>query len=180
MTTRPGKRDTTTPRSDELLQIENAIGVIVRQATLPRAWAAMFDRAKVTLPAGVDRSAYPLLGRIHRFGPVRPTDLAHQTGVKISTISRQLAELERHGYVRRSVDPTDARASVFTLGKPGRVFLDRIRAARHEGMGERLANWNDRDLGALAALLTRFASDFAPDLCASDDAGERMPLKGTA
>lgn len=149
---------------DDLVRIEAAIGVIVRHATLPSTWTSMFERAGVTPTPGVDRSAYPLLVRIARHGPIRPSIIAQQTGVKISTISRQLAELERHALVKRSVDPSDARASVFTLDAAGRDLLDRLRTVRRELLASRLEHWSDRDLDRLATLLTRFVHDLAPHL----------------
>lgn len=149
---------------DDLLRIETAIGIIVRHATLPSTWTSMFERAGVAPPPGVDRSAYPLLVRIARYGPIRPSVIAHQTGVKISTISRQLAELERHALVQRSVDPSDARASVFILDDAGRDLLSRLRTVRRESLAGRLEHWSERDLNRLASLLTRFVHDLAPEL----------------
>lgn len=164
----------------DLQRIEAAVSIIARFVTLPSTWAAMFERAGVSLPPGVDRSAYPLLGRIARMGPIRLTAIANQMGVRASTVSRQLAELERHGLVERSVDPTDARASVFTLGERGRALLDRLRAVRHEGMAERLQGWDPRDVAAFADLLNRFAASLAPQLCDPLECGEPSRSKGAA
>jgi DNA-binding MarR family transcriptional regulator len=150
----------------DVVRIEVALGVIIRHASLPSTFAALADRAGVHLPPGVDRSAYSLLARIDRLGPIRPSAIAQQSGVKLSTISRQLAELERHHMVERAVDPDDGRASTFTIGGPGRELLHGLRAVRHEGLGARLEGWSDRDRERFAVLLTRFAASMDPELFA--------------
>src|SRR5215213_10087652 len=71
------------------------------------------------------RAATQLYGELPSFGwgllvPLqRYSALALQVGVDVSVASRQLAVLERLGYVERRPDPQDGRASLLRLTAAG-------------------------------------------------------------
>lgn len=156
-------------KAELLAALDQALSVVVRHATRPSVWSEVAETvARETegeLPQ-IDRSGYPLLGRIARIGPVRPSELATQFGVKLSTISRQVSELERLGLVDRAADPSDARASKLELSDTGRQLLAAARRVRHRRLQEFLAGWSDDDLADFTRLLGRFAHTVAPRLCA--------------
>lgn len=154
------------PVDEEVLTtLELALGVVVRHLTLPRTWSRIAAAVDPTLTGSIDRSAYPLLGRIGRQGPLRLSDLADQMGVQLSTISRQVAELEKHGLVVRTVHPADRRSVTLELSERGEAVRASLRDARHRLLQERLAGWSPAELAELAELLSRFAASIAPELC---------------
>jgi DNA-binding MarR family transcriptional regulator len=154
--------------AEQLAALDQALSVVVRHATRPSVWSevaeAVARESDANLPQ-IDRSGYPLLGRIGRIGPVRPSELATQFGVKLSTISRQVSELERLGLVERAADPSDARASKLELSPTGRSLLAAARRVRHRRLEQFLADWSDEDRAELTRLLSRFAHTVAPSLC---------------
>jgi len=130
-----------------------ALGVIVRYVQLPRERQLLIDRAGVA----IDWAAYPVLRRIELHAPVRLSDLAHVLGIDLSTVSRQVKNLEGLGLVKRDADPRDGRASTLRLTASGRRALDRLHAARRSRMAELLTEWSAEDRGDLALLLTKLA-----------------------
>ena len=63
------------------------------------------------LPADepVDKAGLAVLHETRRLGTFRPSDLAAEMRLDVSTISRHLRSLEQQGLVQRSADPDDAR-----------------------------------------------------------------------
>lgn len=54
---------------------------------------------------------------------IRITDLADRAGVSKQAMGRLVHDLERAGYVGRSIDPTDGRATIVSFTAQGRQFL---------------------------------------------------------
>ena len=61
-----------------------------------------------------------------------------------------MTRLEARGWVARETDPTDARAVLVTLTRPGRQVFDRLRAEYRALLHEEMATLPDRDVAALA------------------------------
>lgn len=59
----------------------------------------------------------------------RITDLAHRAGMTKQSMSALVYQLEDGGYLKRKVDPTDARAVLFVLTAKG--FALRTRGRQH-------------------------------------------------
>ena len=92
-----------------------------------------------------------LLGHVERLAPVRATDLADHVALDLSTISRHLRSLEDAGFLTRSPDPDDRRASLLSVTDEGLVFLDH---ARRGGRAVILAGQKEV-LGLVEAFLAR-------------------------
>ena len=107
----------------------------------------------------LDRPAYMTLWRLVDDGPLRPTLLAQLLEVDLSVVSRQLRALEDVGFVRRQVDPADARATLVSPTEAGRQALLETRALRASVLREALAGWPDDDRAELVRLLARFNVD---------------------
>lgn len=137
--------------------VEEALRGILRQANLRRLHVVVAARAGLAL----DRSAYPILGRIRDDGRVRLSDLAAGLYVTMPTMSRQVKQLEAAGLVQRAADPADGRASLLELTGEGRRVLERYRAAWRELLAETLAPWDEDDRARLAALLGRLSADLS-------------------
>ncbi|MYX35902.1 MULTISPECIES: MarR family winged helix-turn-helix transcriptional regulator [unclassified Streptomyces] len=100
--------------------------------------------------------AYTLLAHMSERRHCRATDLAQAFLLDKSTVSRQIATLERLGLVERRPDPADHRVQVLLPTTAGAAVLaEATRAAWHIVRG-RLADWDDSDLARFAAYLTRY------------------------
>ena len=73
---------------------------------------------------------WTLLVPLERAADQRTSELAARAGIDLSVASRQLAALERHGYVTRRPDPADGRATLFRLTPEGADALAAARALR--------------------------------------------------
>lgn len=140
---------------DAVGRIDDALNTLVRRTTGPRAQEQLSARAGLSL----ERAAYPLLRRIGEAATVRTSDVASALSVDVSTVSRQVKQLELEGLVAREPDPSDGRASVLALTSAGLQALDRLRRARREVLAEVMARWPPEDRAALADLICRLADD---------------------
>jgi DNA-binding MarR family transcriptional regulator len=139
--------------TDHIDAVEAALGIIARRINQPRSHDRILARAGVS---GVDRALYGTLARIAEHAPLRLSELAHVLGLDLSTVSRQVAALERHELVERTVDPSDRRAAVVDLSAEGSRALERLRSAARARLTEVLADWTDDERAELARALTRF------------------------
>ena len=118
-------------------------------------------RAATQLYGDLPSFGWALLVPLQRDGDQRCSALAHQVGVDVSVASRQLAVLERLGYVERRPDPQDGRASLLSLTTAGAQALAAARDLRAEWSLTALAGWDESDARALSDLLDRLVTDLA-------------------
>jgi DNA-binding MarR family transcriptional regulator len=144
-------------RAEALRNVERAFGAFMSRSALPR----LRQRLVGAVGAGLDFSAFPILGRIALWGPIRPSDLADRVGFDLSTVSRRIAELERARLVRRTPDPHDGRAQLVETTSKGARIVGRLREARSAMLEEALGRWSTDDIEALAGSLERFANALA-------------------
>ena len=104
----------------------------------------------------LDPPAFALLSRIGEQGPLRLSTLASAVFLDVSTISRQVQDLEHSGWVERERDPLDRRASLLQLTPAGRTVLDAGYEQRRRALTQLLAGWTHDEQAALAVQLTRF------------------------
>lgn len=109
----------------------------------------------------LDLAGYALLIRLADEGPQRSGDLARAFGVDKSTMSRQVAALQRAGLVTRSDDPLDGRAYRVCISPQGQRSLDAVRADRRRAYRELLNHWTEADRQDFARLLARYNADMA-------------------
>lgn len=107
----------------------------------------------------LELAAIGLLSCLERCGAGRVSALAEQTRQELSTVSRQVAALERAGLLDRRRDPDDSRASLLTLTAAGAETLRAVRRARSTLLAERLPGWDDGELALLRQRLDRFTQD---------------------
>jgi DNA-binding MarR family transcriptional regulator len=81
-------------------------------------------------PSALGPGALSVLSTLASEGALRPTDLAAREGVRPPTMTRMLTGLEEGGYVARTVDPGDRRASLIELTPLGSETLVGTRTAR--------------------------------------------------
>ncbi|HVV30151.1 MAG TPA: MarR family transcriptional regulator [Mycobacteriales bacterium] len=138
-----------TPEAESAVaQLQQALTAFVRKTTTFR----------VALPNGqsLERSAYATLFRLQCAGPQRGSELAHELGLDLSTVSRQVAGLVRQGLVRKTSDPDDGRAWLLELTAAGRRLVQQGMAARETFLDELLVHWTEDDLRTFGQLLDRF------------------------
>ncbi len=114
--------------------------------------------------------SYTLLGHLEESGGCRATDLADHYALDKSTVSRQVAVLEREGLVERRQDTADQRVQVLQLTDAGRRILGRVTDRRRAAVGERLSGWSEEDLARFASYLRRYNAGGPGDVPAAPDA----------
>ena len=148
---------------DPLETVARELGLLIRSLKGMHSAVTASVGSRVELPASA------LLNRLAEQGRQRPSALAEALHVDLSSVSRQVAALEREGWVARERDPDDSRAALLELTDEGRRVLDEVRAARVAHLRSRLPGWTAEELEAFAAQLHRFRTDIA-------DAPEDVPV----
>ena len=97
-------------------------------ARLRVALARLSRRMRRHELAGLTPTQLAALATIGKAGPMRLGDLAAAEGIAPSTLTRLVTALEDSGYVQRTADPSDARASTLAITAHGQEALERIRA----------------------------------------------------
>ncbi|MEV0738017.1 MarR family winged helix-turn-helix transcriptional regulator [Streptomyces sp. NPDC050549] len=100
--------------------------------------------------------SYTLLSHLEERDGRRATDLAAHYALDKSTVSRQVAALERAGLIERRPDPEDQRVQVLHLTDAGRRILAQVTQNRQAAFRERLADWPEEDLQRFAGYLERY------------------------
>jgi DNA-binding MarR family transcriptional regulator len=115
-------------------------------------------RLKARLPQGhLDPAMMFVLHQVQANGSLRVSELANCMGLDASTASRHVRQLEDGGYLARTGDPRDRRASQVRVTPRGRGALARAMRARAAVLDRAIADWPDDDRATLATLMTRLA-----------------------
>jgi len=136
----------------------------------PRHAAILLRQSLSQLNRGL-RGAAPLapatpamlsvLGWLMRRGELTPSELAGLEGVRLQTLTRLLAALERAAWVVRRIDPEDARRSRLRLTAAGARLLTahvrRREASLERAIAATLDSDEQRCLRQACALLERIA-----------------------
>lgn len=132
-----------------------AFFAIIRLSKLLATARSRQSRVHPTL----DGAAYPLLFAAST-RPMRISDLAEHVHSDVSTVSRQVANLVKHGLVERRPDPTDGRAQTIQVTEGGREVVAALRANRSRFANSLVADWDPQDVATLRRLLERLHADF--------------------
>jgi DNA-binding MarR family transcriptional regulator len=116
-------------------------------------------RAADALYGDLPSYGWALLGPLERDGEQRCSSLAVAAGVDVSVASRQVAALERAGYLERRPDPRDGRAALLRLTGDGAAALVTARALRNDWAASALAGWDEDDAVRLSDLVERLLVD---------------------
>jgi DNA-binding MarR family transcriptional regulator len=115
-------------------------------------------RLRSRVPEGrIDPAMMLVLQHVHTRGSLRVSALAGAMGLDTSTASRHVRQLEHSGFLTRTGDPADRRASQVRLTRRGRAALDQAMRARAAVVDRALADWPEDDRVALTTLMTRLA-----------------------
>lgn len=83
-------------------------------------------------------------------------DLAGHFHLDKSTVSRQVAALEKLGYLTREVDPANRRNHVLRATAEGGRVARQAARNRAEAFADRFRDWDDADIARLADYLVRY------------------------
>ena len=142
-------------RLEDLQRVEKAIVRIGRIGASREAARNRAERSGVHL----SRPAISLLATLHASGPVRLSRLSDLADLEAPLVSREIARLCEGGYVKRSGDPTDGRASIVELSGKGRRTYAAYREATDEIVVEAFAKWKAAEIRTLADYLERVVAD---------------------
>jgi DNA-binding MarR family transcriptional regulator len=90
---------------------------------------------------------------------VRMTELAELVGTTPTTVTKMSKDLEGRGFVDRTPDDQDGRASILSLTDEGRRVAKAIGQARLEALQGVLGDWSQDDLERLTVLFERLRAD---------------------
>jgi len=90
------------------------------------------------------------------------TSLAEAYGLDKSTVSRQLAELEAQGLVRRSRHPSRPRTQDLHVTAKGKRALVTAVEKHRLALKQTLAKWSAKDVAAFGTLLARYVEATDP------------------
>ncbi|MCX5535538.1 MarR family winged helix-turn-helix transcriptional regulator [Streptomyces sp. NBC_00006] len=127
--------------------------------TIQRELTSFARRARATaarMHPELSLVSYSLLAHLDERGGCRATDLAAHYALDKSTVSRQVAALQRAGLVIRRVDPDDHRVQVLHPTEAGADVLRQVTVNRRQIFGDRLADWPEEDLERFADYLVRY------------------------
>jgi DNA-binding MarR family transcriptional regulator len=122
-------------------------------ARLRVALARLSRRLRRHELAGLTPTQLAALATIWKTGPMRLGDLAAAEGIAPSTLTRLVTALEDIGYVQRTADPSDARASTLAITAHGEEALERIRTETTLMLTASLELLTPEQRSALAAAL---------------------------
>jgi DNA-binding MarR family transcriptional regulator len=142
-----------------LRELHGAVLEIVSAMNRPQRDEALIREAGIPL----DRALFPLLVSVERFGPIGIVELADRVGRDYTTVSRQVAKLERLGLVERQDNPADRRVREAVVSRKGKAMTDRLDAARDRLGRAVFATWDTRDIDDLARLMRKFADAMKDD-----------------
>jgi DNA-binding MarR family transcriptional regulator len=135
---------------DAIRSIETEVALLLRRAEATRRADPHAEHR------ALDRAAYVILRQLEASGNANVGALATLLGLDGSTVTRQVAAMERDGLVERRRDPSDGRGTLIVATVHGRARLRAVRQARAELYERVLADWSTQDRAILAALLHRF------------------------
>lgn len=146
------------------MRADQAVETIQREMTI---FARRARASAGRLHPELSLVSYTLLSHLEERDGRRATDLAAHYALDKSTVSRQVAALERADLIERRLDPEDHRVQVLHLTAAGRRILAQVTENRQAAFRERLADWPEEDLTRFAGYLERYNA--WPDEATADD-----------
>jgi len=109
----------------------------------------------------LDRALFMLLVRIQRRGPIGIVELAEISGRDYTTVSRQVAKLERMGLASRRTGTVDRRVRGVTITPAGLAMTGEVDRVRENLLTAILATWSPGEMRELARLSRRLIDAIA-------------------
>lgn len=144
----------------------DAIGIIELELVKLVRHLETFAR-RSSLYVRVDRAGYLAMRVLQDLGPVSTNVLAQALHLDASTVTRQIAPLERGGLIERRPDPADGRSSSIALTAEGRRCMCDVEQERRRRIEALVSDWDGADQTGLAAALTRLNSSLVESVAES-------------
>ena len=141
-------------------------------ARLVRTAKQLGHRVAADLYGDLPSYGWALLAPLEERGPQRCSALAVSAGIDVSVASRQVSALERAGYLERTPDPVDGRASLISLSGAGVAALAHTRDVRSHWTLDALDDWSEEEARQFSAQLAKLADGL-------DRAARRRPPQPT-
>lgn len=135
---------------------ESSIDVIQRELT---AFARRARHKASQLHPDLSLVTYSILDLINERGGCRAADVASYFMLDKSTVSRQVAALERLGLLRRESDPDDQRGQILLATDAGLTLLREAHEQRRLSFTTRFTDWSDEDVARFAEYLARYGAE---------------------
>jgi DNA-binding MarR family transcriptional regulator len=136
-------------------QFYDALFDLIGLIDQPQRDRTLLQEAGVSL----DRALLPLLVLIGRRDAIGIMELAGLIGRDHTTVSRQVATLDRLGLVTRRAGTRDGRERKVMVTQEGLGMVSALDAARERLVRPILAQWEEQDWKIFVSLLRRFADD---------------------
>ena len=141
--------------NENIRQFYDALFDLIGLINQPQRDSALLQEAGVSL----DRALFPLLVALGRRESVGIMELAGLVGRDHTTVSRQVATLQRLGLVTRHAGPRDGRERKVAVTQEGLTIVHALEAARARLIQPILSQWDEQEWQTFVALLRRFAND---------------------
>lgn len=107
----------------------------------------------------IDQQSHATLRHLLAWGPMRPTALSDVLATGASHVSKIVRRLEEHGWVQRTTDPSDRRATLISLTESGQAAARGVYELGDRMIAEVLDGWSDSDVRSYTELTSRFVKD---------------------
>lgn len=124
-------------------------------------WDSPAFQGEVLAKSGesIDQQSHATLRHLLAWGPMRPTALSEVLATGASHVSKIVRRLEADGWVQRTTDPSDGRATLISLTEAGEAAAHGVYALGDRMIAEVLEGWSDSDVRAYTDLTVRFVKD---------------------
>lgn len=124
-------------------------------------WESPEFQSEVLTRSGepLDQPSHQLLRLLGFAGPSRPSRIAEQLKTGPSNVSKILHRLEANGWVQRTPDPTDARATIVGLTAAGTDAAQHVFDLGDDMIAQVLTGWTPREVENYTRLTRRFVDD---------------------
>lgn len=160
--------------------LDAALSNFVQQAVQGRGQVASATSLLIGLP--LSSAALGLMDRLST-KPMRPTELAAFIGIKPSSLTKQIQELEAKGLVDRTIDEQDGRAAIIGLTQFGRDSLAVAAEIKQSILRQVIKGWSAEQALEAARLMDQLAEGVTAgwkDFWASQPARRQAPAERIA
>ena len=167
-------------RSEIVGALDVALGNFVQQAVQGRSQVAAATSLLIGLP--LTSAALGLMDRLST-KPMRPTELAAYVGIKPSSLTQQIQELEAKGLVDRTTDEQDGRAAIIRLTQFGADSLAAAAEIKQSILRQVISGWSAEQVEEVTELLDRLSEGVVGgwnDFWESRAANRQVPLQRIA
>lgn len=128
----------------------------MRMAMIVRQWRAIIDAA--ITDTGLTQSSWTVLMQLHQLGDnVSVSELADVQGIELPPLMRTLSQLEKQGYLLRSISPYDKRIRLLTLTAQGRTRLEELNRVIEDYQHRVTCTIPEAQLASFSATLNQIA-----------------------